>query len=100
VRVRYVHPIFTMKTVKKVMIFLDKQFIIVDEVRGLILKKEYQKYTFTITQSLKDQFLEYKLKYKRVKEKRTQITDKEKKDYLLTSLSDFKLNVKIAKKFI
>jgi hypothetical protein len=59
----------------------------VDGVRGLMLKKEYQEYKFTTIQSLKDQFLEYELKYKRMKKKRAEISDKEKKDYLLISLS-------------
>jgi hypothetical protein len=47
-----------------------------------MLKRKYQEYTFNTTQSLKNQFLEYELKYERVKEKRIEITDKEKKDYL------------------
>jgi hypothetical protein len=86
VGVRYAHSVFGMKTVREVLAFFDKQFIIVDGVRGLVLKKEYQEYKFTIIQSLKDQFLEYELKYERVKEKRAEISDKERKDYLLISL--------------
>jgi hypothetical protein len=34
------HSIFGMKTVREVLAFFDKQFIIVDGVRGLVLKKE------------------------------------------------------------
>jgi hypothetical protein len=48
--------VFRMKTVREVLVFFDKQFIIVDGVRGLVLKKEYQEYKFTTTQSLKEQF--------------------------------------------
>jgi hypothetical protein len=83
---RYAHSVFGMKTVRKVLVFFDKQFIIVDRVRGLVLKKEYQEYKFIIIQSLKEQFLKYELKYERVKEKRVEISDKERKDYLLISL--------------
>jgi hypothetical protein len=97
---------FRMKTVREVLVFFDKQFIIVDGVKGLILKKEYQEYKFTTIQSLKDQFLEYELKYERVKEKRVKISDKERKDYLLillpksfihilTIISIYNLNTKL-----
>jgi hypothetical protein len=78
--------VFGMKIVREVLAFFDKQFIIVDGVRGLVLKKKYQEYKFTTTQSLKNQFLEYELKYERVKEKRVEISDKERKDYLFISL--------------
>jgi hypothetical protein len=41
VGVRYAHSVFGMKTVRKVLVFFDKQFIIVDGVKGFVLKKEY-----------------------------------------------------------
>jgi hypothetical protein len=89
VRVRYTHFVFEMKTVRKVLAFFDKQFIIVDRVRGLMLKKEYQEYKFTTTQSLKDQFLKYELKYEEVKEKRVEISDKEKEQFLDEAIFTF-----------
>jgi hypothetical protein len=58
----------------------------VNRVRGLVLKREYQEYTFNTTQSLKNQLLEYEFKYERVKEKKVEIIDKEKKNYLFISL--------------
>jgi hypothetical protein len=54
VKARYAHSVFGMKTVRKVLVFFDKQFIIMDGVRGLVLKKEYQEYKFTTIQSLKN----------------------------------------------
>jgi hypothetical protein len=44
--------VFGMKTVREVLVFFDKQFIIVDGVRGLVLKKEYQEYKFTTQRTI------------------------------------------------